>query len=134
MVCASCGWALGSATRQHDWEALRSCLAEDAVIWDRRALGILGTLGRDQWVESLRAAADLAPDLNLELMRILTWNDRGRVQMARMVGMRDGGSFENLFLHVMLIDRGRIQRNELFDVADADRALARFEELCAGRA
>jgi hypothetical protein len=33
----------------------------------------------------------------------------------------------------MFIDRDRIQRLELFDVADADRALARFEELCAGR-
>jgi hypothetical protein len=125
--------ALASATRQHDWEAHRSCLAEDAVIWDRRALGILGTLGRDQWVESLRAAADLAPDLNVELVRILTWNGVGRVQLSRMVGTRDGGPFENAFLNVILYDRGRIQRNELFDVTDVDRALARFEELCAER-
>jgi hypothetical protein len=48
-----------------------------------------------------------------------------------MVGTRDGGPFENAFLNVILYDRGRIKRNELFDIADADRALARFEELCA---
>jgi ketosteroid isomerase-like protein len=125
--------ALGSATRLHDWEAHRNCLAEDAVIWDRRTPGILGTLGRDQWVESLRAAAAFAPDLNVELVRILTWNGFGHVQMCRMVGTRDGGPFENVFLNVFLVDGGRIRRNEIFDVAEADRALASFAELCAER-
>jgi hypothetical protein len=112
-------------------------LAEDFGLRDRRALGILGilgTLGRDQWVESLRAAAALAPDLNVELVRILAWNHLGRVQLARMVGTRDGGPFENLFLGVVLTEGNHVSCNELFDVADADRALARFAELCAGRA
>jgi ketosteroid isomerase-like protein len=123
--------AFASATRQHDWEACRSCLAEGFVLWDRRAPGVLGTLDRDQWVESLRAAVDLATDFNFELLRILTWSCLGRVHQVRMVGTRDGGPFENTFLSVMLVNDDRIQRNELFDVADADRALARFEELCA---
>ena len=112
---------------------MRGCLAEDAVIRDRRALGILGTLDRDQWVESLRVLADLAPDLAAEVVRILTWNGLGRVQLARQFGTRDGGPFENVFVTVILTDGDRIQRYEIFDVADADRALARFEELCADR-
>jgi ketosteroid isomerase-like protein len=124
--------ALYRSVTRHDWDAVRSCLAADAVMWDRRALGILGTLGRDEWVESLRAAAELAPDMNVELVWTLAWNARGRVSLARMVGTRDGGPFENTFVGVVLVDGDRIQRNELFDVADADRALARFEELCAG--
>jgi ketosteroid isomerase-like protein len=49
-----------------------------------------------------------------------------------MVGMRDGGPFENLYAHVILTEGDRIQRFEIFDVADTDRALARFDELCAG--
>jgi ketosteroid isomerase-like protein len=120
------------AFTRRDWESMRSCLAEDAVIWDRRALGILGTLDREQWVESLRAAADLAPDWDAEVVRILTWNELGRVHLARMFGTRDGGPFENVVATVILVDRDRIQRYEIFDVADAGRALTRFEELCAG--
>jgi ketosteroid isomerase-like protein len=123
--------ALYRSITRHDWETVRGCLAEDAVMWDRRALGILGTLDRDPWVESLRAAADVAPDWNAEVVRILTWNGRGRVQLTRMFGTRDGGPFENLYAHVILTDGDRIARFEYFDVADADGALARFAELCA---
>ncbi len=38
------------ALTRRDRETLRSRLAEHAVIWDRRVLGILGALDRDQWV------------------------------------------------------------------------------------
>jgi ketosteroid isomerase-like protein len=126
--------ALYRSVTRHDWETVRGCLAEDAVMWDRRALGILGTLDRDQWVESLRAAADVAPDWDAEVVRILRWNGLGRVQLTRMLGTRDGGPFENLYAHVILTDGDHIQRFEYFDVSDLDRALARFEELCAGLA
>jgi ketosteroid isomerase-like protein len=123
----------GAFTR-HDWETMRSCLAEDAVLWDRRKPGILGTLDRDQWVESMRVAGDLALDLDVEIVRVLAWNRHGRAHLARMFGTRDGGAFENPIVGVMFVDCDRIQRYELFDVADADRALARFDELCAGLA
>jgi ketosteroid isomerase-like protein len=129
---AAFGAFLPALTR-HDWQALRSCLAEDAVIWDRRALGILGTLDRDQWLESLTAAAELAPDVDWEVTRILTWNGRGRVHLTRMFGTRDGGPFESPIMNVILTGGDRIERFEFFDVADADQALARFEELSAGR-
>ena len=124
--------ALYGAVTRHDWEAVRGCLADDAVMWDRRALGILGALDSDQWVESLRAAAEVAPDWDAEVMRIVRWNGSGRVQLTRMFGARDGGPFENLYVHVILTRGDRIWRFEYFDIADADRALARFEELCAG--
>ncbi len=120
------------AFARHDWDSMRACLAEDAVIWDRRALGILGTLDREGWVESLRAIADLAPDWGAEVVRILTWNPLGRVHLSRTFGTRDGGPFENLFAGVFLIEGDRIQRYEFFDLTDADRALARFSELCGG--
>jgi len=100
------------------------------VISDRRALGVLGTLDRGQWLESMRAFADLAPDLDVEVERILCWNGLGRVQLARLFGTRDGGPFENEIASVLITEGDRIQRNEIFDVADPDRALARFAELC----
>jgi ketosteroid isomerase-like protein len=126
--------ALYRSITRHDWETARGCVAEDAVMWDRRALGILGTLDRDQWVESLRAAAAVAPDWDAEVVRILRWNGLGRVQLTRMFGTRDGGPFENLYAHVILTGGDRVQRFEYFDAPDLDRALARFEELCAARA
>ncbi len=121
------------ALGRHDWDALRSCLAPDLVFCDHRALG-MGTLGPDQWVESLRVRVDLAPDADAEWFRILAWNCHGCVSVGRAFGtLRDGGPFENVFVVVALVDGDRIQRFEIFDIADADRALARFEELCAGR-
>jgi ketosteroid isomerase-like protein len=123
--------AFFTAFRRRDWEAMRACLAEGPVLRDRRALGILGTLDRDQWVDSLRAAADLAPDLGGEVVRILAWNHRGRVQLARQSGTRDGGPFENVVANVVRTGGDLILFNEIFDVADTDQALARFAELCA---
>ena len=124
---------VGLAFQQHDWETVRGCLADDAVIWDRRPLGI-GAFHRDQWIDSLRALADLAPDVASEVFRILAWNRYGRVSLIRAYGsMRDAGPFENVFVAVHLIDSDRIQRYELFDVGETDRALARFAELCTPR-
>jgi hypothetical protein len=70
----------------------------------------------------------------LETVRILAWNRCGRVDVSRHFGtVRDGGTFENIFIRVVLTEGDCIQRNDTFDLADADRALARFEELCADR-
>jgi ketosteroid isomerase-like protein len=124
--------ALLRAFAQHDWKTLRGCLADDAVLHDRRTPGIIGVLGRDEWIESWRVLADLAPDVDYEWFRILAWNRHGRVAVARMFGTRrDGGPFENVVVAVVLTDGDRIQRYEFFDVGDADQALARFAELCA---
>jgi hypothetical protein len=123
--------ALDPAFTRHDWETVRACLTEDAVFRDRRAVGVLGTLDRDEWVESLRTLADLAPDVDAESFRILSWNDRGRVDLARSFGTREGGAFENRFARVFVTHRDRVQRVEFFDIDAADAALARFAELCA---
>jgi hypothetical protein len=44
-----------------------------------------------------------------------------------------GGPFENEFFATALVVGGHIQRYEIFGDADAERAVARFEELCAAR-
>jgi hypothetical protein len=53
--------------------------------------------------------------------------------LVRIFGTREGGPFESLFVNVARSDRDRLARMEIFDIADADRALARFDELCADR-
>jgi hypothetical protein len=79
--------------------------------------------------------ADLAPDVGVETLWIIAWNRHGRVESSRVFGtLRDGGPFENLLLRVLVTDDDCIQHFDSFDVGDADRAVARFEELCAARA
>jgi hypothetical protein len=126
--------ALSVAILRYDWEALRACLADDLVVEDHRTLG-LSTLRRDDWIASLRALTELAPDWGAEAVRILAWNRHGRVGVGRMSGtMPDGGGpFEALLVTVFVTDGDRIQHFELFDAAEFDRALTRFAELCAGR-
>jgi ketosteroid isomerase-like protein len=114
---------------RHDWDAAHQVLAPDLVFDDHRTLG-LGTLDRDQWAASIRAQADLAPDLAAEVSRVLAWNRHSLAAMARTFGtVPNGGPFENVFVAVALIEGDRIQRCEVFDVTDAERALARFAEL-----
>jgi ketosteroid isomerase-like protein len=126
--------ALDLAIRRHDWESLRRCLGPDAVFHDHRLLS-LGELGCDARVESLRVQLELAPDVQAEVLRILAWNRHGRVHLVRRFGtLREGGPFENFFLSVALTEGDHVPRYEVFEVAETDRALARFAELCAARA
>ncbi len=122
---------LGVAFTRHAWEELRSCLAEDAAICDHRRLGY-ETFDREGWLASLAVFAELAPDVRSEPFRVLAWNRRGRASLTRVLGTtRDGAEFENLLVSVFLAPGDRILRFEMFDIADVDRALARFEELTA---
>jgi ketosteroid isomerase-like protein len=117
---------------QHDWAGVRACLAHDFVFRDHRTPALMGVLDCDQWVESMRAHADLAPDLAGEQLHIVAWNHHGRVAVNRLFGTpRDGGPFENVFIGVIATRGDRIQAYEVFDLGAADQALARFEELCA---
>jgi len=77
-------------------------------------------------------------------MRGLTAHPRQRTALraAAEVGARPesgdlprtanhGGAFEKVAVRVVLTDGKLIPHFEVFDAADTDRALARFDELCA---
>ena len=122
-----------SAVCRHDWEALLELLASDFVFDDRRTLG-LGVLDRERWLESLRALGELTQNLALEESQTLAWNHHGRVTARRAFGTNlEGGPFENVFAALTLCEGDRIRRLEMFDLDDAERAVARFHELCATR-
>lgn len=60
---------------------------------------------------------------------------RPRGRATRAFGtVRNGGPFENLYVIIALTAGDHIQHYEAFDVADTERAVARFEERCATRA
>lgn len=122
------------AFRERQWETARALLATDFAFVDHRTLG-MGTLDRDRWIESLRALAELAPDLAQETFRVLAWNRGGLAILTRGVGTVPGGGglFENEFAAVVLVVGGKLRYYEVFEIADVDHAIARFEELCVAR-
>ncbi|MFN0156368.1 MAG: hypothetical protein ACKVUT_18485, partial [Gaiella sp.] len=93
----------------------------------------LGTLDRGQWIASLQATYELSVDLTWDVSRALAWSERGCVIGFRRLGdIPDGGGpFENELYATALVVDGRIQRYEIFGEAEAERAVARFEELGA---
>jgi hypothetical protein len=122
----------GSFNRRRNWAAwYRGCFTDDAVLQDHRRLGF-GSMSLDEWIESWRVLIELAPDVSADLLRILAWSERGRVSVARQHGTREGGPFESVFVQVFLTRGARIERYEIFDLEDAERALVRFAELSAG--
>ncbi len=120
------------AINARDWEALRETYTADFALTDRRPLG-LGALDRDAWIASLQASVELSVGLAFEVVHVLAWNEHGVVVKLRRHGsMPDGGGpFENFPIGVALNRGNRISRYELFEDSEAERALARFEELCA---
>jgi hypothetical protein len=90
----------------------------------------MGMLDREQFSASLRAQAELGPGLAADLLRIHAWNRHGLVVTVRTHGsVRDGGPFENVYIGVALCAGDQLCRYVTFNLADADRALARFEQL-----
>jgi len=135
---AGIGWegtmlAFYHAWLERDWHAQEATWTPDLVFQDHRRLG-LGTYTAAELIDSLRSLETLAPDVRLDLIRIVHWNRHGWVSRNCAAGtFPGGGPFEQPFLDVILYDGQQTRRIESFDIEDLDRALARFEELCAER-
>jgi hypothetical protein len=72
----------------------------------------------------------------MEVFRVLAWSEQGHVVAVRRSGaIADGGGpFEVEAILTGLVVDGRIRRVEVFGEPDAERAVARFAELCAEHA
>jgi hypothetical protein len=105
-------------------------VAPDLIFVDQRPLA--SALDREE--DRLDAAGDeLGDGVIVEVFRVLAWSEQGHVVAVRRFGtIADGGGpFEVHAILTRLVVDGRIRRVEVFGEADAERAVARFAELCA---
>jgi len=123
--------AFGATIARHDWDDLRKFFVDGLVYRDRRKLSF-GEIPCDTFVESLRVLSDLGPDVGGEMLQVLSWNNYGRVAVIRQFGtIRGGGSLESVFVPLLVVRGDHIVAYEIFELGDADQAVARFMELCA---
>jgi class 3 adenylate cyclase/ketosteroid isomerase-like protein len=110
---------------------LRAVFADDVVAEDRRRAGVGRVEGASRYVDSLAVFWDLAPDGQADTLHVLARDRHGVVSAGRVLGTlaEGGGAFETYFVNVLIVERGRIARYELFEPEDVDVALARFAEL-----
>jgi len=124
---------LFEAGGRRDWDGAREALSADAMFDDHRPLSF-GTIDREQWIASLIVQVEMAPDATLEPSHVIAWNRHGLVLLTRIYGnLRDSGPFENVSVVLCMADQQRVVRLEPFLTGDIDKALARFDELCAAR-
>jgi hypothetical protein len=126
----SLNWLTMRRFNRREWAEWERSFTDDFSVRDHRTLGLSELPARD-WLASLQAWVELAPDVRVEVLRVLRWRSpRGLVFLSRAVGTHEGGPFEQEPALALVTYRGPlIERCEFFDAADAERALARFEEL-----
>lgn len=77
-----------------------------------------------------RRAWDQIPDISFRIEAVHRLNDRGAVVTHALHGTsREGFEAEWREIHLMTLDGEQFNRSEMFDEADLDTALARFDEL-----
>src|SRR6201986_1548836 len=80
--------------------------------------------------ENLRTAWDLTPDLTGYIEAVHRLTDLGAVVTYAAHGTsQEGLDAEWRTVHLLILEAGMVNRCEVFDEADLDAALARFEEL-----
>ncbi len=123
--------AWGEAQRSRRWDDLRTTCTPGFVAVDHRPLAVLGTLDREQWVESLEAIDGLAEGVTYAAREVLAWNDRAIVVAVARTGTvtAGGGDIHDGFLSVMRVVDGRLERLDVFALDDAEGALACFDGL-----
>src|SRR5439155_14533629 len=118
------------AMNEHDRTRVRAVLAADFVLDDHRPARLGVAEGADAYVKSAAAMWDLAPTNQITFAGTLAHARYGSVNLWRGFGtLRDGGTFENPIVSVVLVADGRITRFELFEPEHVDAALARFAAL-----
>ncbi|WP_211296260.1 BTAD domain-containing putative transcriptional regulator [Mycobacterium aquaticum] len=81
-------------------------------------------------ISYIQAAWDDSPDTKIHIVAVHRLTDRGAVVTHVAQGVsQDGFHAEWRDTHILLVDGEMVSRCELFDEADLDAALARFEEL-----
>jgi ketosteroid isomerase-like protein len=117
------------AVNAHDLERIRATFGDDFALHDHRRTG-LGRLEKEDYLLSLAALFEQAPDVSVETLYHVAVEKHGVLVVARNFGtLRDGGDFESVYVRIMLWRGDRVVRVEMFEPEDLDAARARFEEL-----
>jgi ketosteroid isomerase-like protein len=120
------------AVNAHDAERCCALLSEDFVLIDHRRTG-LGQLDAADYLASLAALFEQAPDVTVETLYSVAVEAHGTLEVARNFGMlRDGGPFESIYVRIGLVRGDRLVAVEMFEAEDLEVARARFAELRQG--
>jgi class 3 adenylate cyclase len=120
------------ALAARDWAALARMFAPELVWRDHRRLGLHQEGSRDEYLASLRAWVELAPDARTRTDHVLAQDERHTLGIAGWVGTREGGPFEIQFAVVIVHDSaGRIGEYHTYDLDHLEDARARYAELAA---
>jgi hypothetical protein len=93
----------------------------------------LVTIEANDLPASIRAVWDLAPDMRIYMEAVHRLSDLGAVVTAAVYGSsQEGFDAEWRMIDLFTIEGDLISRCEIFDEADLDAAIARFDELSAG--
>ena len=114
------------------WDALAASLAPEFRIEDHRKPGLLGGMSRDDYVASARALVGLRPDVRLRIDHVLALDDRRSLQVGRLVGAAEDGSFETAFIRVLEFGSDAIRGIHMYELDDLDAARARYEAIGGG--
>jgi hypothetical protein len=101
--------------------------ATDWVIIDHRRGALFASSNQ---TASIRAGWDLTPDLSIHIEAVHRLNSFGAVVTHTSNGTSpEGVDAEWRMIQLLTVDGDRVDRCELFDEADLDAALAKFDEL-----
>ena len=108
----------------------RGVIPQTTQDWAHIDHRLRATLGARDLTPYLRTAWELTPDLSIWVEEVHRLDDLGAVVTHASRGTsREGFAAEWQMIELLTVDGDLINRSELFDEADLDAALARFEEL-----
>jgi ketosteroid isomerase-like protein len=121
-----------SAINARDWQRFESMLTQDFTFNDHRSVG-LGSITRDDYIASMKAMAELSPDMRFRVSAVPRLSKAGMVYRLHVSGTNtSGGDFESEGMGLATwLGARQLARVEYFAVDDAERALRRFDELAA---
>jgi DNA-binding SARP family transcriptional activator len=127
-----------AAAQAHTWSAVmgvfaalnrheQPSLTTDSVCVDRRPLVPIEAVDLATWI---RGVWDLTPDLRSHIETVHRLSNFGAVVAQAAHGTsQEGFGAEWRLIAVLMFEGDRISRLEVFDEADVDAAIARFDEL-----
>jgi ketosteroid isomerase-like protein len=125
---------LTQAIAARDWEQLASVFAPDFAVEDHRPVGTLTALSSDEWVASVRALAEMRPDVALRLDHVLDLRAHVVLSVTTWVGGDADGAFEIPIVVVTEYGAAGIRRWHGYGLDQLDEARAKFAALAASAA